>query len=322
MKALVTGGTGFIGSPVVDRLLADGHAVRMFVRKPLLPARLHGKDVEAFQGDLEDAVSLLSAMEGMDVVFHIGEIKNISRSAAGRNTALMEQVAASPAASGIRRFVFVSSLTVAGIPSAIPAREETEPGTMLHDHYTDYKRRCEEIIRERMTGCEHAIIRPAPVYGQGSRYLGQMVKVIETLGPVGIPFIGNAKNIAPLIQVKDLAKAIVSAGVRSGAAGQTFNITDGAGHSWLDFFTAIGDALSKKIRIIAIPALLLKFPALPFDLFAGFFGLHLDPINYLNYFSADLLFENEKARTLLDWAPEYAFSEGVKEMVAYYRLGS
>ena len=90
----------------------------------------------------------------------------------------------------------------------------------------------------------------------------------------------------------------------------------------MDLITAVGQALGKTVRTIPVPPLLLKFAALPFDLFAGFFGLHLDPVNYLNYISADLLFENEKARTLLDWAPEYAFPEGVKEMVAYYRLRS
>jgi UDP-glucose 4-epimerase len=319
MRTLVTGGTGFIGSPVVDCLLAEGHTVRLFSRSPLLPARLHGKDVEVFQGSLEDAPSLIRAMEGIDVCYHIGEIKNISRSAAGKNIDLMEQVVASLAAGGIRRFVFVSSLTVAGIPSTVPATEETGPRTVLHDHYTDYKRRCEEIIREKATGCEHAIIRPAPVYGPGSRYLGQLVRTIELLGPVGLPFIGNAKNIAPLIQVKDLARAIARAGMKAEAAGQTFNLTDGECHTWLDFFTAVGEAAGKSVRIIPIPPLILKFAALPLDLFSGFFGMHLDPVNYLNYFSADLLFDNTKARSLLAWGPEYSLSQGIEEMVAYYR---
>jgi len=319
MKALVTGGTGFIGSPVVDCLLAEGHAVRLFSRSPLLPARLHGKDVEVFQGSFEDAPFLIRAMEGIDVFYHIGEIKNISRSAAGKNIDLMEQVVASLAAGGIRRFVFISSITVAGMPSIVPATEETGPRTVLHDHYTDYKRRCEEIIREKATGCEHAIIRPAPVYGPGSRNLGQLVRTIELLGPVGLPFIGNAKNIAPLIQVKDLARAIARAGTQAEAAGQTFNLTDGEGHTWLDFFTAVGEAVGKSVRIIPIPPLLLKFAASPLDLFSGFFGMHLDPVNYLNYFSADLLFDNTKARSLLAWSPEYSLSQGIEEMVAYYR---
>jgi len=319
MKMLVTGGTGFIGSPVVDRLLAEGHAVRLFSRRPLDPARLHGRDIEVFQGSLEDAPSLIRAMEGIDVFYHIGEIKNTGRSAAGKNIALMEQVVANLAAKGIQRFVFISSITAAGIPSSVPAHEETAPATVLHDHYTDYKRRCEEIIRDNVKACEYAIVRPAPVYGPGSRYLEKMVKTIKMFGAIGLPFIGNAKNIAPLVHVQDLARAIVRAGTQPDAAGQTFNLTDGAGHTWLDFLSAVGEAVGKNVRIIAIPLLLLKFTALPFDLFSGFLGIDLDPINYLEYFSSDLLFDNTKARSLLDWNPEYSLPEGVKEMVAYCR---
>jgi UDP-glucose 4-epimerase len=318
MKTLVTGGTGFIGSPVVDCLLAEGHAVRLFSRSPLNPARLHSRDIEFFQGRLEDAPSLIRAMEGIDVFYHIGEVKNIGRSAAGKNIALMEQVVANLVAKNIRRFVFISSITVAGIPSSVPAREETAPGKILHDHYTDYKKRCEEIIRANVKTCEYAIVRPAPVYGPGSRYLGKMVKTIKFIGAIGLPFIGNGKNIAPLIHVQDLARAIVRAGTQPDAAGQTFNLTDGACHTWLDFLSAVGEAAGKNVRIIAIPPLLLKFAALPFDLFSGFLGMDLDPFNYLEYFSSNLLFDNTKARSLLDWNPEYSVPEGVKEMVEYY----
>ena len=318
MKTLVTGGTGFIGSPVVDGLLAEGHAVRLFSRSPLLPARLHGRDIEVFQGSLEDAPSLIRAMAGVDVFYHIGEIKNTSRSSALKNIALMEQITTVLAKEGIRRFVFISSITVAGIPSSLPAREETAPVTLLHDHYTDYKRRCEELIREKATGCEHAIIRPAPVYGPGSRYLGAMVKTIRMFGAVGLPFIGNADNIAPLIYVQDLAAAIVLAGVRQEAAGQTFNLTDGADHTWLDFFSAVGEAVNKNVRILAVPPLLLKFAAVPFDLVSGFLGVRLDPVSYLEYVSSDLLFDNAKARSLLGWEPVHTLADGVKEMVTYY----
>ncbi len=321
MKTLVTGGTGFIGSPVVDCLLAEGHAVRLFSRRPLLPARLHGRDIEVFQGSFEDAPSLIKAMEGIDIFYHIGEIKNIGRSAAEKNVRLMEQIVANLAAKDIGRFVFISSITVAGIPSTVPAREETAPSTVLHDHYTDYKRSCEEIIKDNVKACEYAIARPAPVYGIGSRYLGKMVKAIKMFGAIGLPFIGNAKNIAPLIHVQDLATAIVHAGVQQEAAGQTFNLTDGAGHTWLDFLSAVGEATGKNVRIVAIPPLLLKFTALPFDLFSGFLGVHLDPVKYLEYFSTDLLFDNTKARSLLDWKPAHTLADGVKEMVAYYTSG-
>lgn len=318
MKTLVTGGTGFIGSPVVDGLLDGGHTVRLFSRRPLLPPSLRGRDIEVVQGRLEDAPSLVKAMEGMEVFYHIGEIKNVSAAAAGKNIALMEQIVANLAGNGIQRFVFISSITVAGIPAAVPALEETAPATALHDHYTDYKRRCEEIIREKVTDSTYAIIRPAPVYGPGSRYLGKLITAVRLFGPTGLPFIGSAKNRAPLIHVKDLAGAIVRAGLQQEASGETFNLIDGADHTWLDFLAAIGKAVHKNVRIIAVPPLLLKFAALPFDLFSGFLGIRLDPATYLDYFSADLLFDNAKARRLLAWEPAYTLAEGIEDMVSSY----
>ncbi len=318
-KALVTGGTGFIGSHVVDRLLAEGHAVRLFSRNAAVPEQFHGRAVEPFQGDLEDISSVIKAMAGMDIFFHIGEIKNITRSAAQKNVALVEQVVHHLAREGVQRLIFISSITVAGIPSTSPADEDTKAAVTLRDQYTTYKRRCEEIIREGMQGSGHAIIRPAPVYGPGSRYLGRMVSALEILGPIGLPFIGDAKNIAPLIYVKDLASAICRAGLEPAAEGQTFNLTDGLSHTWHDFFQAVTDALGKKLRIIPLPSLFLKLMGTPFDMFSGFLGFDLDPVHYVDYFSKDILFSNRKAQTLLNWQPAYALPEGVRELVAYYR---
>jgi len=319
MKTLVTGGTGFIGSHVVESLLAEGHAVRLLSRRLEVPGKLKGKDIEVVQGNLENPGSVINAMAGVDLFYHIGEIKNITKAHAEKNIALIEKIVDNLNTMGVKRFVFVSSITVAGIPLEQPADEETVSKVMLSDHYTTYKRRCEEIIREKAKGCEYAIVRPAPVYGTGSRYLGRMVSVIETLGPIGLPFIGDAKNFAPLIQVKDLAQAMVLAGQRPEAAGQTFNLTDGLSHTWLDFFTAIAEALHKKVRIIPIPSVLFKLPAVPLDLFSVFFGVNFDPINYVDYVSNDLLFSNAKAKLLLNWQPAYSLSDGVAEMVEFYK---
>jgi len=319
MKALVTGGSGFIGGHVVDRLLAEGHSVRLFKRKATAPEQFHGKNIELYQGDLEDTQSVMKAMTGADIFFHIGEIKNITRSAAEKNVALVEQIVRTLADEGVRRFIFISSITVAGIPSSVPADEDTKAAVTLRDQYTTYKRRCEEILREHMHGCEYAVIRPAPVYGLGSRYLGKMVNAMEVLGPIGLPFIGDARNMAPLIHVKDLAAAICRAGSEPAASGQTFNITDGLSHTWFDFFHEIADALGKKLRIIPLPSLLLKLVGAPLDMFSGFLGFDLDPMHYIEYFSKNLMFSNKKAKTLLNWQPDYALFDGVREMVAYYR---
>jgi hypothetical protein len=80
MKALVTGGTGYIGSPVVDLLLERGHHVRLFSRASELPVRLAGKDVSLVSGDLRYPESLSRAMKGMDVFYRCNsEISSLFR---------------------------------------------------------------------------------------------------------------------------------------------------------------------------------------------------------------------------------------------------
>lgn len=318
MKALVTGGTGFIGSSIVDLLLREGHSVRLFSRRRELSEGLKEKDIEVFHGDLRDFASVIRAMDGIDLFFHIGEIANITETASFNNVKLIEQILAAMREKEVRRFIFVSSLTVAGIPSVIPANEDTEPEVILEDHYTSYKRKSERLIINAIPG-RYVILRPSPVYGPGSRYLVNFIRAVDKFGPIGFPFIGNAKNLAPLIYVKDLARAIYFSGLLPAASGQIFNLTDGLRHSWLDFLTSIAALLDRKLRIMPIPPLLLKIPAIPLDILSGMIGIRIDPVHYVNYFSKDLFFDNAKAKNLLNWHPEFSLNDGAIEMVKFYR---
>lgn len=319
MKALVTGGTGFIGSHVVDLLAAGGHDVHIFSRSSKPEGDTVRRDSTVVRGDLRNPPSLVRAMEGMDVVYHVGEIKNVSRRTAGLNTALLKAVVPVLAGGGAGRFVFVSSITVAGIPGSLPADENTEPRTKLVDHYTAYKRAGENLLAGHRPEIDHVVIRPAPVYGPGSRYLGRLIAAIKRVGPWGLPFIGRGDSLAPLIQVEDLARAVVAAGFADSVGGEVLNITDGIRHSWRDFIDAIGQALGRRIRLVAVAPNLVRFPALSFDRIAGFFGFDFSLKDYIDYFTEDLLFSNDKAKTLLGWTPKYTdLSDGAAEMVRFY----
>jgi nucleoside-diphosphate-sugar epimerase len=318
MRALVTGGTGFIGRQVVRRLLEDNHNVRIFSRGAVDADIFGGRPVEASLGDLADVQSLLRAMDGMDVFYHIGEIKNTTKAASQMNVKLLQEVLSRIKDKGVRRIVFVSSLTVAGIPSVVPADEDTVPERILNDHYTDYKRRAEELLAENAGAVEYAIVRPAPVYGPGSRYLGRFIRIIGRFGPIGFPFPGNAENLAPLVHVEDLSAAIASAGTEPAAAGRIFNLTDGLRHSWRDFLEAIASRLGRRLRIVPLSRLLLQLSALPVDLVSGFLGISLDPVSYVTYFSEDIFFDNSRARNLLSWRPRYSLAEGVDDMISFY----
>jgi nucleoside-diphosphate-sugar epimerase len=319
MKALVTGGTGFIGSKVVDLLVENGHSVRLFSRKPGLSPRFSGKDVSQCQGDLQDASSVVDAMAGMDVFYHIGELRNTSPRAAKKNVQLVEKILDNIEKTGIKRFLFISSLTVAGIPTSVPATEETAPKLVPEEHYTAYKKQCEEILAAQ-TAVEHVIIRPGVVYGSGSRYLGGLIAAIERFGPIGFPFVGKGKNVAPLIHVKDLACATYLAGIMKDAAGQTFNLTDGLTHSWYEFFNTIAVLLGKKIRLLPVPAVALRVPAKTIDFFGALLHLQFSLNTYVQYAASDLLFLNDKARRMLGWELEYNLERGVEEMVRAYQM--
>jgi nucleoside-diphosphate-sugar epimerase len=219
----------------------------------------------------------------------------------------------------VKRFVFISSITVAGIPSEVPATEETAPASPLQDQYTRYKGKAEEILRSGPDGFEWAVVRPGIVYGPRSRHLARMLRTVVKLGPIGIPFIGSGRNRAPFIQVQDLAEAVFLAGTRPEAAGQVFNISDGTGHSWLEFFTALGRAQGKEVRLIPLPPFLLRVPAVFADLFAGFAGLRLDLHSYVTFMSRDVDFDTGKARSLLGWEPRHGdLQKAVEEMVKWY----
>jgi len=218
------------------------------------------------------------------------------------------------AQAGIERIVFVSSLSVAGIPSRVPATEETKPAALLNDHYTWYKRTCEKILADQSNAAS-VVIRPGVVYGKGSRYLDRVVASVQRLGPHGFPFIGNGMQVAPFVHVNDLAAAICLAGTRTPAVCQVFNITDGLHHSWFDFFKAIADASNKRFRIIPVPPLLVRRPAQCLDLFLGLFGVKLSLNNYVRYLASNILFDPARARELLGWKPQEDFYRSVEDMV-------
>jgi nucleoside-diphosphate-sugar epimerase len=319
MRMLVTGGTGFIGSHVVDLLLENGHSVRLLSRREDVPPPWKGRDVTVAVGDLREPGPVVDAMQGVEVVLHIGEVKSTTAGNATMNVELVERMVMGLKPWGVKRLVFVSSLSVAGIPQKVPATEETPALQFLRDQYTEYKRKAEEVIRKSAGGVEHVILRPGVVYGPGSRHLGVMIDVIRRFGPFGLPFIGTGTNLMPLIHVKDLARAVYLAGTVPGAANRTLNITDGERRTWLELFTAVAEAQRRRFRLIPVHPALAKFPAMFVDLFTGIFGQSLDLPAFVSYASRDVHFDCSLARSVLGWDPVHRdLRDAVRDMVAWY----
>ncbi len=139
MRALVTGGAGFIGSHISERLLAEEHAVRVFdnfssgKRANLVPL---GGRAEIVEADVRDAAALEKAMEGCDVVFHEAAVVSVPYSVAHPqethdvNIQGTLNVLQAARARGVKRVVFACSAAVYGDAAAVPNVETMPPAPM------------------------------------------------------------------------------------------------------------------------------------------------------------------------------------------------
>ena len=128
-RALVTGGSGFIGAHVVRALIEEGVEVRALVRGDGTPANLQGLAVERAKGDLTDIASLEQAMTGIDVLFHVAALYELAGDGAQIHAVNVEGTRALMQAalrSGVERIVHTSSVAAIGyaVSGGAPAREE------------------------------------------------------------------------------------------------------------------------------------------------------------------------------------------------------
>jgi dihydroflavonol-4-reductase len=185
MKVFVTGGTGFVGSAVIRKILASGHTVHALVRPGANTRMLEGLSVERFSGDLSDEAVLYQGMEGCNWVFHVAALyaywgytwDDFYQS----NVEGTRRVLEAAVKSGVQRIIHTSSIASLGIPrDGTPGTEET-PVT-LEDMLSDYKRSkylAEEVVREYVgQGLPVVTVNPAAPVGIGDHKPTQTGKMI------------------------------------------------------------------------------------------------------------------------------------------------
>ena len=187
MRILVTGATGFVGPAVVQRLVDDGHTVRVLEHSEGSSADLPSQ--EAVSGSMTDPASLRAAAEGQDVVVHLVAILTGKpeefRSVMEQGTRDLLEAARG---AGVRRFVLMS---------ALGTTEETKD---LVPYY-GAKWQMEQDVKA--SGLEHVIFRPSFVFGRDGGALGQFKKIAK-LAPV-TPIVGPGTQRIQPIWVDDVA---------------------------------------------------------------------------------------------------------------------
>lgn len=194
MRVLVTGGTGVVGKPAVDRLVACGHTVRLLSRHAERDVRLWREGVEAHPGDVGSGRGVAGAAEGCDAVLHIVGIVGEAPpdvTFAAVNVEGTRRIVREAERAGVPRFVYVSSL---GADTG-----ESE--------YHRSKHAAEEIVRT-FRG-DWLILRPGNVYGPGDEVVSVLLTMVRTLPAV--PVVGWGDHRFQPVWADDLAAALAKA---------------------------------------------------------------------------------------------------------------
>ena len=248
MDVLIAGGTGFIGSRVVDELRKVGrHRLVVMTRHPERgPAR---EGVEYVGGDVADPTSLAEATRGIEAVVHCVQFPNhpVENPARGWTYEQVdgvgtERMVAACKGNGVGRFVYLSG---AGVR---PGR--TEP-------WFRAKERAERAVVH--SGMEYVIIRPSWVYGPDDRSMNKFVTFVKLL-PV-VPVIGSGRELVQPISVFDVATVVARAVDHPEATNQVFEVGSREPISMDGIMQTVMRVLGKQRRLVHQPAWLVKIPA-------------------------------------------------------------
>ncbi|HEX7256008.1 MAG TPA: SDR family NAD(P)-dependent oxidoreductase [Gaiellaceae bacterium] len=170
---LVTGGTGFLGGAIVERLLADGRAVKALARSDDSARALDGLGAEPVRGDVLDLEALTAAMRGCDVVYHAAGVNALcvrDRSPMFEvNVGGSHNVVNAAAAAGVRRVVYTSSAAALGEARGTVGSETSPHRGSFLSSYERSKFEAERAVlaAARETGTEVVCVNPASVQGPG-----------------------------------------------------------------------------------------------------------------------------------------------------------
>jgi UDP-glucose 4-epimerase len=303
MRCIVTGGAGFIGSHLVDRLLADGHDVLVVdnfaTGRPENLAHHKGHErLALLQADVADHAAIAPHFQGRDWVFHLAALADIvpsiqrpmdyHRANVDGTTSVLEAARAA----GIKRLVYTASSSCYGLPDAFPTPEGAEVRAMYPYAHTKWAGEQAALHWGKVYGLPVVSLRLFNVYGPRARTSGTYGAVFGTFLAqklAGKPFtvVGDGRQTRDFTYVTDVVDAFVKA-AESSLSGEVFNVGSGGSYAINELVERLGGPVTY------IP----KRPGEPDCTYA----------------------DTTRIRTRLGWAPNVTFAEGVAKMLEHIEL--
>jgi dihydroflavonol-4-reductase len=318
-RVLVTGGTGFVGSHVVDVLLEAGYGVRCTVRATSNLRWLERKPVELVEVDLQEGGGIGEAVAGMDAVIHCagltrGSPEELFAANQQATRALLDACVGS--AGGPVRFVFCSSQAAAG-PSAIDRPREVEDRASPSSDYGRSKLAAERDVLERADRLEVTVLRPVAVYGPRDADTLPYFKMANG-GVFVIP--GLRHRLLQLVHARDVATAMLAGVERREAVGQTFFVAHPELLSWKRLAEAISKAVGRRTVKLRVPSAIMQAAGATAELLGGSMRAgQLDRRRARDMSERAWTCNVDRTFELLGWSPEFDVKRGLQETAEWYR---
>lgn len=343
---LVTGGTGLLGSHIVEQLRKRGRPVRALVRRGADTAWLKGQGVELVEGDLSDTAALAKACEGAACVYHAaarvgdwGPWEDFVRITVNGSRNLMD--AAERA--GVPRFIHISSISVYGhvnVPGLV-LDETAELGQNLYkwSYYTRTKVMVERDLARRQaanggertsglggartsgsqTRTQYTIIRPSWLYGPRDRAtIGRLVAMVRD-GKAKL--LGSGNNRLNVVYAGNVAEGAILAADNPKAVGQAYNCSNDGELTQREYFNLIAETIGAPPVTKVVPYKVAYKAALAMECFGHLFKTKKPPLvtRYAVWLMGrDTFFSAEKARKELGWKSTVGYKEGIPATIRWY----
>jgi nucleoside-diphosphate-sugar epimerase len=327
-RALVTGGSGFLGRALVAHLLAQGVAVRV------LDQRAHPDPaVPSVVGDLRDADVVARACEGVDTVFHTAAMIDWSLNKRALlhavNVQGTDHVIAACHAAGVTRLVFTSTVDVVFSGAPIVGADEAMPYPSTHlDDYAGTKAEAERrvLAANGDRGLRTCALRVATLWGPGERF--RIPRFVEMARGGKLMGLGDGSARFNHLYVTNAAHAhwlaaLALCDVGSPAAGEAFFILDGEPTNFFEFYSPLLARIGCDARWRWTPAWLVYPFAVLSEAVNRRRSAQTDPPLLTRFTvtstAGDFWFRSDKARRLFGYTPTVPAARAVDETVAWMR---
>jgi UDP-glucose 4-epimerase len=325
MQVAVTGGTGCLGRPLIEKLITYGAHPKLLTlpNDPFITDLK--KKITVITGDLNSPDAINRLCRNCDVVFHLAGMVHSVPGTHKEEKAFFQvnvegthNVLKASMKNGVRKVVFYSSVGVYGKDADFHGDELSpcRPATA----YTKSKYFAEQLVLKSSSdgGPDGVVLRFPVVYGPLDR--GNVAKLINAIHSRLFCFFGDGNCLRSMISAKNSAEVALSAAFAPNVATEVFCVTDGRDYTMNELVDSICHALSMHRRPYHMPVRLANLVGRYGDLLRKLplvtFPIDSDRVRKL---SRPLTFSCEKAKNLLSYAPVESLSEGITKEVEWMR---